>query len=400
MKYDVIVVGAGIVGLAASLKILEKKPSLKLLLVEKEGNVAQHQTGNNSGVIHSGIYYKPGSLKATNCVQGYKMLLEFCDKNNVKYDICGKLIVAVSRDEIPQLKSLYERGIKNGLVGLKLITKDEVKEIEPHVDSIAAVFVPQTGIVDYKEVAKKYLERISDFNANVSFNEKVIKINVKNDSCEVVTENKTFESSSVVTCAGLFSDRLAKTTNPDLQIKIIPFRGEYYKIKEKKKELVKNLIYPVPNPSFPFLGVHFTRMINGEREAGPNAVLAFKREGYNKSSFSFRDTWETLTFPGFHKVVKKYWKIGSGEFYRSLSKPAFVSELQKLIPSIEENDLVKGGAGVRAQACSIDGGLLDDFYIVEDKKIIHVCNAPSPAATSSLAIGEFIAHKLLQNNFN
>lgn len=397
MKYDIIVVGAGIVGLASALKILEKNPNLKLLILEKEDSVAKHQTGNNSGVIHSGIYYKPGSLKATNCLNGYKMLLEFCDKHEVKYDICGKVIVATSEKEIPYMRNLYERGLQNGLTGLKILNPDEVKEIEPHVECKAAIKVPQTGIIDYTEVCNKYLELILNNGSSIKFNEIVTGINIKSDYCEVITQNSVYESNFVVTCAGLQSDRIAKMTHPELQIKIIPFRGEYYKIKKEKHYLVKHLIYPVPNPEFPFLGVHFTRMIDDEREAGPNAVLAFKREGYTKTSFNLGDALETFAFPGFHKVIKKNWKVGIGEFYRSYYKPAFVKALQRLVPEIQSEDLEAGGAGIRAQACSKDGGLLDDFYIVEDKRIFHVCNAPSPAATSSLSIGDYLANKVLSN---
>ncbi len=397
MKYDIIVIGAGIVGLSAALKILEKNPALKLLILEKENQVAKHQTGNNSGVIHSGIYYKPGSLKATNCLNGYMMLLDFCNKNNIRYDICGKIIIATSDKEIPFMKNLYERGIQNGLTGLRILSNEQVKEIEPHVECKTAIYVPQTGIIDYKEVSNKYLELILNHSSSIKFNETVTGIKIKNDYCEVITDNASYQSNFIVTCAGLHSDRIAKMTHPHLQIKIIPFRGEYYKIKEEKNYLVKNLIYPVPNPEFPFLGVHFTRMINGEREAGPNAVLSFKREGYSKTSFSLNDAFETFAYPGFHKVMKKNWKVGLGEFYRSYYKSAFVKALQRLVPEIQKDDLITGGAGVRAQACSRDGGLLDDFYIVEDKRIFHVCNAPSPAATSSLSIGDYLANKVLSN---
>jgi L-2-hydroxyglutarate oxidase len=397
MKYDIIVIGAGIVGLSAALKILEKNPALKLLILEKENSVAKHQTGNNSGVIHSGIYYKPGSLKATNCLNGYKMLLDFCNKNNILYDICGKIIIATSDKEIPYMKNLFERGIQNGLTGLRILSNEQVKEIEPHVECKTAIYVPQTGIINYTEVSNKYLETILNHSSSIKFNETVTGIKIKNDYCEVITDNESYQSNFIVTCAGLHSDRIAKMTHPHLQIKIIPFRGEYYKIKEEKNYLVKNLIYPVPNPEFPFLGVHFTRMINGEREAGPNAVLSFKREGYSKTSFSLNDTLETFAYPGFHKVMKKNWKVGLGEFYRSYYKTAFVKALQRLVPEIQKDDLITGGAGIRAQACSRDGGLLDDFYIVEDKRIFHVCNAPSPAATSSLSIGDYLANKVLSN---
>jgi len=395
MMYDVIIVGAGIIGLASALKILEINPYLKLLIIEKENTIAKHQTGNNSGVIHSGVYYKPGSLKAQNCVEGYNMLIEFCKMNNVKYEICGKMIVATSEKEVPILNLIYDRGVKNGLSGLKKMTLDEINEIEPYVSAVSGIFVPQTGIVDFGSVARKYLELILNYSSQIVFNHKVANIKIKSHNCEVISTNQTFESKIVVTCAGLYADKVAQTTHPNLGIKIIPFRGEYYKISEEKKYLVKSLIYPVPDPSFPFLGVHFTRTINGEVEAGPNAVLAFKREGYKKTSFSLFDTFETLTWPGFHKVLKKNYKTGLGEYYRSFSKSAFVKALQRLVPEISKNDLITGSAGVRAQACSRDGGLLDDFFIVEDKRILHVCNAPSPAATSSLAIGANIAKRII-----
>ena len=395
MKYDVIVVGAGIVGLASALKILEKNRSLKLLILEKENSFAKHQTGNNSGVMHSGIYYKPGSLKAKNCVRGYKMLLDFCDENKIHYDICGKVIIAVSEKEIPVMEKLLERGNQNGLQGLKRLTPEEVKKIEPHTDCVAGIFVPQTGIVDYNEVSEKYLELIKRAEGKIEFNTEVKNLLIKKNECEVITSKGVFISRIVVTCAGLFADRIAKTTHPDLQLRIIPFRGEYYKLKKEKNNLVNALIYPVPDPDFPFLGVHFTKMINGERECGPNAVLSFKREGYSKASFNLLDTFETFAWSGFHKLIKKYWRTGLGEFYRSYNKKAFARALNKLIPEVTVDDLEPGGAGVRAQACLKDGGLLDDFYIVEDEKVIHVCNAPSPAATASLSIGDFISEKVL-----
>lgn len=407
MKYNFLIIGAGIVGLATALKLLEKKPNAKVIVLEKENKIAAHQTGNNSGVIHSGIYYKPGSLKAINCRKGYDQLLKFCDEHDVNYEICGKVIVAVNQDEAGYLDVLLQRGKANGLKNLKKLSAEELKEHEPKVNGIAGIFVPQTGIIDFIEVADKYKEIIEDNGGEILLNRTVKNIIDKNDKVEVITNNETFISDFVVSCAGLFSDRIAKTTNPGLQLRIIPFRGEYYKLKKDKRFLVKNLIYPVPNSNFPFLGVHFTRTINGEVEAGPNAVLAFKREGYTKTSFNIHDTFETFTWYGFLKVAYKYWKTGLGEFYRSYNKKAFVKALQKLVPEIKESDLVQGGAGVRAQACDNKGGLLDDFYIVENKivenkivgnkRIFHVCNAPSPAATSSLSIGEYLSNKILAN---
>lgn len=395
--YDAIIVGAGIVGLATSLKILEKNPHLKILILEKENTVAQHQTGNNSGVIHSGIYYKPESLKAKNCVRGYNMLLDFCRKNEVPFNICGKVIVATSVNEIHAMQNIFQRGKDNGLTGLKKISSEEIKEIEPHVEAVAGVLVPQTGIIDYTKVSEKYLELIRNYNGEIKFNSAVKNIVIKNDKCEVVTPDETFSSKMVITCAGLYSDRLAKMTHPNLQLRIIPFRGEYYVLKEEKRNLVNSLIYPIPDPSFPFLGVHFTRMIDGNVECGPNAVLSFKREGYTKTSFNLLDSWETLTWRGFHKVAKMNLMMGLKEYYRSFNKNAFVKALQRMIPEIKKEDLIAGGAGVRAQACDRTGGLADDFCIVEDKRVIHICNAPSPAATASLSIGDFIADKVLKN---
>lgn len=393
-KADVIIVGAGIVGLASGLKILEKDPSLKILFIEKENDIALHQTGNNSGVIHSGIYYKPGSLKATNCTRGYKMLLNFCDEHKVKYDICGKVILATSEDEISIMNNIYERGIKNELKDLKILSKEEIKELEPHANGIAAIHVPQTGIIDYIEVSKKYLEVIQSKNGEIIFNQKVVDIKTNDNSTYIFTQNEKYECKVLITCSGLSSDRLAKITHPNLNYRLIPFRGEYYKLKKGSQHLVRNLIYPVPDPSFPFLGVHFTRMIDNEVECGPNAVLSFKREGYKKTSFNLIDTFETFSWKGFHKIMMKHWKTGLGEFYRSYNKNAFVKALQKLIPEIQKDDLIIGGAGVRAQACLDDGTLLDDFLFMESKGVIHVCNAPSPAATASLSIGETISEKL------
>ena len=395
MNYNMIIVGAGIVGLATAYQILKKNPDVKLTVIEKENGVAKHQTGNNSGVIHSGIYYKPGSLKATNCRRGYKMLLDFCDENEIEYDICGKVIVATNQKEIPELEKIYNRGIENGLPGLKYLTKVELIEKEANANGVKGLFVPQTGIIDFKGVSVKLTELIKNLGGEIKLNEQLTSIKTEKSKVVLNTSKNEYETDFLITCAGLQSDRIAKMTHPDLPLRIIPFRGEYYKLKEQSKSLVNNLIYPVPDPAFPFLGVHFTRMINGDVECGPNAVFSFKREGYTKLSFDLKDFFESVTWKGFLKVASKYWKTGSGEFYRSFSKKAFVKALQKLIPSIEESDLIPGGAGVRAQACDKDGKLIDDFYFVEGKNIIHVCNAPSPAATSSLSIGEYISDKYL-----
>jgi L-2-hydroxyglutarate oxidase len=391
MQYDVVVIGGGIVGLATALQLQKAKPELKLIVIEKETELARHQTGNNSGVIHSGLYYKPGSLKATNCIRGYHLLLDFCSVNGIPYDLCGKIVVATSQEEVPLLNNLYARGQQNGLANLKRLSQGELKEYEPHVAGIDGIFVPQTGIVNYTLVAEKYGELIKKAGGEIHLGEKVLEIEKKPGEAMVVTQKQSYSTKLVINCGGLYSDKVAEMTVPELNVKIIPFRGEYYKLKKEKEYLVKNLIYPVPDPNFPFLGVHFTRMAKGGVEAGPNAVLAFKREGYKKSDINLSELAESLAWPGFRKVASKYWRTGFGEMYRSFSKAAFTKALQKLIPEIRQDDLVEGGAGVRAQACDRTGGLVDDFMILENEFAINVCNAPSPAATSSLAIGETVA---------
>lgn len=389
--FDVTVIGGGIVGLATALQIQKQNPSLKILLIEKETELAKHQTGNNSGVIHSGLYYKPGSLKATNCIRGYHLLLDFCKENEVPYDLCGKIVVATEEKELPLLQNLFDRGKQNGLDGFKKLSKGELKDYEPHVNGLEGFFVPQTGIVDYTKVSLKYGELLRKKGATIKLGERVTDIRTQSNQLDVVTDKSNYQSKLVINCAGLYSDKVARLTVKNLNVKIIPFRGEYFKLKKEKEYLVKNLIYPVPDPNFPFLGVHFTRMAKGGVEAGPNAVLAFQREGYKKSDINISELVESLAWPGFQKVAAKYWRTGLGEMYRSFSKAAFTRALQKLIPEIQESDLTEGGAGVRAQACSRDGGLVDDFLILEEKNVINVCNAPSPAATSSLAIGETVA---------
>lgn len=392
--YDYIIIGAGIVGLATGMLLKEKYKDSSLLILEKESDVSKHQTGNNSGVIHSGIYYKPGSLKAKNCTEGYKMLLEFCDKNDVKYDICGKLIIAVNEKEEEILLNLYKRGIENGLEGIKILNAEEIKEYEPNASGIKAIFVPQTGIIDYKEVSKAYLRNIINLGGKINFNNKVIDIFVEKDIVNVKTKENIYQCKKLITCCGLYSDEIAKLTEPNINFRIIPFRGEYYTLSKESGSKVKNLIYPVPDPAFPFLGVHFTRKMNGERETGPNAVLAFKKEGYKKTDFSFKDTFYIFAWKGFRKVISKNLLMGLAEYYRSFNKFAFTKALQKLVPSINSKDLISGGSGVRAQACSIDGALLDDFYFIKSPGIVHVCNAPSPAATASLAIAKHILNNL------
>lgn len=390
MQYSVVIVGGGIVGLATALQLIKKKLGLKILVLEKEAELAKHQTGNNSGVIHSGIYYKPGSLKATNCIRGYHQLIAFCQEQNIPFELCGKIIVATDESEKPLLQNLFVRGEQNGLKKLKKLSAGELKEYEPHVKGIGGIFVPQTGIVDYKLVAEKYGEVLRTQGVEIHLGERVVNIQTEK-STTVITDKSSYTTELVINCAGLYSDKVARLTVQNLNVKIIPFRGEYYKLRKEKEHLVKNLIYPVPDPNFPFLGVHFTRMAKGGVEAGPNAVLAFQREGYKKSDINLSELAETLAWPGFQKVAAKYWRTGFGEMYRSFSKAAFTKALQKLIPEIQQQDLVEGGAGVRAQACDRDGGLVDDFLILEEKNVINVCNAPSPAATSSLAIGETVS---------
>lgn len=391
MQYDSIIVGGGIVGLATALQLLEKKPDIKVLLLEKENEVAKHQTGNNSGVIHSGLYYKPGSLKAKNCIHGYHLLVDFCRKQGVPFELCGKVIVATEENELPMLKKLYERGQENGLQNLKLLTPEQIKEYEPYTRGLQGIFVPQTGIVDFRLVARKYADLIQQKQGEIRLGEKVVKIQTNHQQVDVITDKQTYSAKLVINCAGLYSDKVARLTSKNIDVKIVPFRGEYYKLRKEKEYLVRNLIYPVPDPNFPFLGVHFTRMARGGVEAGPNAVLAFKREGYKKSDINLSELGETLAWPGFQKVAAKYWRTGLGEMYRSFSKAAFTKALQKMLPEVQEDDLVEGGAGVRAQACDRQGGLVDDFMIIEEAKAVNVCNAPSPAATSSLSIGETVA---------
>lgn len=392
MALDVIIVGGGIVGLATAHRLLEQKPDLKIALFEKENMVSMHQTGNNSGVIHSGLYYKPGSLKAKNCIDGYHQLIEFCQTHEIPFELTGKIVVASTEEQKPLLHNLFVRGQENGLDGIKKITLEEMREHEPHVAGVEGLWVPQTGIVDYRQVAAKLAVINESKGLDIHLGEQVLGITKGQTLSIVETTRGNYETKLVINCAGLYSDKVAQMSQRDpLDVRIIPFRGEYYKLRADKEYLVKNLIYPVPDPNFPFLGVHFTRMKKGGVEAGPNAVLAFRKEGYKKLAVDFKELWETLSWPGFQKVAAKYYETGLGEMYRSFSKAAFTKALQVLIPEIQESDLVEGGAGVRAQACDRNGGLLDDFSIVEDAKVINILNAPSPAATSSLSIGKTVA---------
>ena len=392
---EVIIVGGGIVGLATALRILQSRPDTSLTLIEKETAVAQHQTGHNSGVIHSGLYYKPGSLKAINCLDGYQQMLAFCREQSIPHDICGKIVVATAPAELSGLEELHHRGVANGLTGLRFLNSVEIREIEPHCSGLRGLFVPQTGIVDYGAVARKYAELLTELGADIVLGETVVDIKRKGKQFEVIGDSRTWAGQIAVVCAGLQSDRLARRSIPDLPLRILPFRGEYYNFTELAPKLVNHLIYPVPDPAFPFLGVHFTRMIGGGIECGPNAVFAFGREAYKKTDFNLHDLWETLAWPGFRTVAKKYWRTGLDEYHRSLSKQAFVKALQALIPEIQAQHLEPGGAGIRAQACDRKGILLDDFNIRSDNNIIHVCNAPSPAATASLSIGKTISDNVL-----
>lgn len=396
-NYDILVIGGGIVGTATAMQILRQKPQLKLLLIEEENSLAPHQTGNNSGVIHSGLYYKPGSLKAQNCVKGRKLMYQFCEENGIKYEKCGKLVLAADENERGKLNDLEKRGRENGLTQLKRVSKEEIKEYEPYASGINALFVGETGIVNYSGVTETFAKKIKELNGEIVLNTKFLGIKKEGSRLIIETSKEVFEASYLVNCGGLYSDKIAKICGINPEVQIIPFRGEYYEIKEEKKYLVKNLIYPVPDPRFPFLGVHFTRMINGGIEAGPNAVLAFKRKGYSKTDFSLPEISDYFFSRGFWIMAKKYYRMGFDEFRRSFSKKLFAEALQKLVPQIQEEDIKPSGSGVRAQALDRNGNLLDDFCLVEAEKMMHVLNAPSPAATASISIGETIAGKVVHN---
>jgi len=402
--YDLAIIGGGILGLATGLKILEAHPAARLLILEKEPELARHQTGHNSGVIHSGLYYKPGSLKAQGCVAGRKALIAFCEQNSVPYEICGKVVVATAEEELPRLDELYRRGVANGLQGVEIIGPERLNEIEPHTIGIKALYVPETGIIDYTKVAAAYAAKIRSGGGEIRTSNKVTGIAERGGEIALETTSGEARARHLINCCGLQSDMVAKmmgTTGGanSEEHRIVPFRGEYYKLAPAKHYLVRNLIYPVPDPTFPFLGVHFTRMIKGGGgiEAGPNAVLAYAREGYRHSTINAGDLWNTVTFKGFWAMTGKYWRTGFGELHRSLSKAAFVRALQKLLPEIAESDLVPGGSGVRAQAVSASGALVDDFVIKQSRNAIHVLNAPSPGATASLAIGQSIAAMAAKN---
>lgn len=389
-EVDIAIIGAGIVGLAVGLELAAQFPSQRLAILEKETTVAGHQTSHNSGVVHSGIYYRPGSLKAKLCVEGAAMLLEFCRANNLPLDVCGKVIVATDSSEFPRMEELYRRGHGNGLSGLRLLSGEEIREIEPHAAGLRGIHVPGTAIVDYKLIAMKYAELIMERGGAVLLGHKVVGLKRSGSLTSIETDQGPIHARLVVNCAGLQSDRVSRMADAQTDLSIIPFRGEYYEIAPEKANLVKGLIYPVPDPEFPFLGVHFTRRVGGGVEAGPNAVLAWKREGYTKTSFAFRDALGYAAFPGFWIMGSKYWRMSVGEYYRSWNKKAFTRALQRLIPALEERDLVPGGSGVRAQAVTRQGKLVDDFSIKYSDGMVHVRNVPSPAATASLAIAKYI----------
>lgn len=391
--HDLIVIGGGIVGLSTAYRYLQRFPDRSCLLVEKEQAIAEHQTGRNSGVLHSGIYYKPGSLKAINCRAGKRAMEEFCQIEGVKYEICGKVIVATSEEELPRLAGILERGRANG-VGCELIDAVRLRELEPHAAGIKAIHVPETGIVDFVGVCQKLADRIRSAGGEIRLGARVTGIAPVGADTVVRTTVGEFPARQVVNCAGLYCDRVAKMSGATPPAKIIPFRGEYFELKPEACSLVKNLIYPVPDPAFPFLGVHFTRMVLGGVECGPNAVLAFSREGYTKLKINVGELAESLTYPGFLRLAAKYWRMGAGEMWRSVSKRAFVRALSRLVPEIRGDDLHPAPAGVRAQAVARDGSMVDDFLIEQSGHVVNVLNAPSPAATSALNIGQLIVDRL------
>jgi (S)-2-hydroxyglutarate dehydrogenase len=390
-RFDLAVVGGGIVGLATARALLADRPRLRLVILEKEARLASHQTGHNSGVIHSGIYYKPGSYKAQLCVEGARLMKELCAQHGIRVDPIGKVIVATSEAELPRLQALFERGTANGVQGLRLLDRDHLREIEPHAAAIRAIHSPTTSIVDYGEVAQALARELLTQGTVIRTGSRVSAIQRTDEGFDLSTGSGRIQARRLVNCAGLYSDIVARLAGARPGVRIIPFRGEYYMIRPERHDLVRGLIYPVPDPEFPFLGVHFTRTVHGDVEAGPNAVLAFAREGYRFGRIHLRELAGTLGYRGFWSMARRYWRTGSYEMYRSLSKAAFVQALRRLLPEIGPADITPGRAGVRAQAVAKDGSLVDDFRIARSTDAIHVLNAPSPAATASLAIGRHIA---------
>ena len=389
--FDIAIIGGGIIGLAVGRELSMRYANLKIAIVEKETELGQHQTGHNSGVIHSGLYYAPGSFKAKFCVEGAEAMKAYATEHDIEYENCGKLVVATSEDELPRLQTLFERGTANGVKDMEMIGGEQLREYEPNAAGIRAIVVPPTGIIDYRQVAASYAKEFQEHGGEIVTSARVDGIQRAPGRVVLQTTAGDIEAKHLINCAGLYVDMVARLMGVPVDVKVIPFRGEYYMLKPGREQLVNNLIYPVPNPEFPFLGVHFTRTIDGQREAGPNAVLAFAREGYTRSSFNPSEALGTFRFPGFWAMTRRYWKMGAGEFYRSNSKAAFVKALQKLMPSITADDLVPGHAGVRAQAVDRKGNLLSDFDIHETPNAIHIRNAPSPAATSSLSIGRYVS---------
>lgn len=389
-KADVVVIGGGIVGLSTAMHLLGAFPRLRVIVLEKEAQIASHQTGHNSGVIHSGIYYKPGSLKAQLCVEGAAAMVRFCREHGVPHDVCGKVIVATRESELPALPELMERGQTNGLTGLHLLSREQLREFEPHCAGIAAIHVPSTGITDYALVSREYAKKIEAAGGAVHTSTAVHGFSRNGSEIIIQTNRGEYSTRNAINCAGLQSDRVSRMAGQTPDLMIVPFRGEYYDLVPEKHSLVRNLIYPVPDARFPFLGVHFTRRVHGGVDAGPNAVFAFRREGYRRTDFDLDDTMEAIRFPGFRTLAAKYWRYGAGEFYRSYNKSAFVEALQHLVPEIRKQDLVDGGSGVRAQALRKDGSLVDDFQFVFADGLLHLYNVPSPAATASLPIGRTI----------
>lgn len=392
---DVVIIGGGIVGLATAYQLLKSLPGHSLSVLEKEPKLAMHQTGHNSGVLHSGIYYKPGSLKAINCRKGKAEMERFCEEEEIPFELCGKVIVAIDQEERGRLKNIYERGLENG-VSCELIDQFRLKELEPHAAGVEAIHVPEAGIVDYVAVCERLAQRVHEMGGEFVGDAKVEKIVQRNNRVVLESHQGSYEAKVVINCAGLYSDVIARKSGVDPKAKIIPFRGEYFDLDPDAAGLVNNLIYPVPDPSFPFLGVHFTRMIGGGVECGPNAVLAFAREGYSKLNINPAELVETLSYPGFVRMASKYWQMGLSEMWRSFSKAAFVKALQRLLPELESYQISSAPAGVRAQAIGDDGSLIDDFLIVPHERVINVCNAPSPAATASLSIGARIVDEAIE----
>jgi len=393
MECNLAVVGGGIVGLATAYQFTLRFPGMRVVVLEKEARVAEHQTGHNSGVLHSGIYYKPGSLKAINCRVGKRAMEAFCAKEGIAHDICGKVIVAVDDGDLPALQRIYERGVANG-IKCEIIDKARLAELEPHAAGVKAIHVPEAGIINYRQVCERLAEKVRFAGGEVVFGAKVTAVKHHADGVTAITPAGEFTARQLVNCGGLHADRVARLTGQDPGAKVIPFRGEYFSLKPTAHRLCRNLIYPTPDPQFPFLGVHFTRMIDGSVECGPNAVLAFGREAYKFFALNPRDLLETLTYAGFLRMAAKHWRMGLGEMWRSLNKAAFVRALQRLVPELRAGDMEPAPAGIRAQAVAPDGGLVDDFLIQESNRVVNVCNAPSPAATASLQIGATIVDRV------